>query len=90
MVGQPLRVTEGTADVTVPVGRTADGRLLRERAELDLSPDAREIAFEAVYDFALDDEDQSLTAGSFVRLNPDHDPDADPDIGFGMSYQIKF
>ncbi|MGI9437817.1 MAG: S8 family peptidase [Geminicoccaceae bacterium] len=90
MIGQPLRVAEGSADVTVPVGRTEDGRIVQERGTLDLSPDGREIAFEAVYKFALDDEDQSLSAGSFLRLNPDHDPNADPDLGFGIKYQLSF
>lgn len=90
MVGQPLRVSEGSAEVTVPVGRTEDGDVRQDRAELDLSPDGREIAIEAVYKVALDDSAQSLTAGSFVRFNPDHDPNADPDVGFGVTYGIKF
>ena len=90
MVGQPLRVTEGSAEVTVPVGRTEDGNVLQQRAKVDLSPSTREVAFEAVYNFDLDDDDQSLSAGSFFRLNPDHDSDADPDLGLGIKYQLKF
>lgn len=90
MVGQPLRVTEGSAEVTVPVGRTEDGAILQEEATLDLSPEGRETAIEAVYKFTLDDDNQSLSAGSFVRLNPNHDPDADPDVGFGVSYKLTF
>jgi hypothetical protein len=90
IVGQPLRVTDGSADVTVPTGRTEDGRVEQESGTLDLAPEGREIAIEAVYNFALDSDDQSFTAGSFVRLNPDHDENADPDVGLGLTYKLKF
>ncbi len=90
MVGQPLRVREGSAEVTVPVARNLDGTIVQEGAELDLAPDGREIAIETVYNFALDGDNQSLSAGGFVRLNPDHDPDAAPDVGLGLSYQLNF
>ncbi|MGI9452333.1 MAG: S8 family serine peptidase [Geminicoccaceae bacterium] len=90
MVGQPLRVTDGSAELTVPTERNQDGTLVQERATLDLSPEGREIAIETVYNFALDDENQALTAGSFVRFNPDHDSDADPDVGIGLTYKLKF
>lgn len=90
MVGQPLRVASGSAELAVPVGRTETGGVLKERGRVDLSPAGREIAFEAVYDFGLDDAAQSLTSGTFLRLNPDHDPDANPDIGIGLTYKINF
>ncbi len=90
MIGQPLRVQDGSAEVTVPVGRNQDGTIVKEDATLDLSPAGREIAIETVYNVALDDDNQSLSAGSFVRLNPNHDPNADPDVGVGLSYKLKF
>lgn len=90
MVGQPLRVTSGSADVTVAVGRTEDGQVQTRTARADLAPDAREISTEAVYSFALDDEAHDLSTGTFVRFNPDNDPDASPDIGFGVKYRLQF
>ncbi len=90
MVGQPLRANSGSANITVPVGRTEDGGVLTETARVDLTPDAREITTEAVYSFGLDDEHQDLSTGAFVRFNPDHDPDASPDIGFGIRYRLRF
>lgn len=90
MVGQPLRAAEGSATVTVPVGRTETGQVLTETGKIDLSPDAREIVGEMAYRFVLDDDASSLSTGTFVRFNPDHDPDADPDIGIGIRYQLKF
>lgn len=90
MVGQPLRVSTGSADITVPVGRTEDGGVLTETARTDLTPDAREIATEAVYRIALNHSDQELSTGAFVRFNPDHDPDASPDVGLGIKYRLRF
>lgn len=90
MIGQPLRVSEGSAEVTVPTGRTSDGEVIRDSGSLDLSPSGREFAFEATYDFGLRDEDHGLATGVFLRLNPDHDPDAKPDAGIGMKYKLTF
>ncbi len=90
MVGQPLRVDSGSAEITISTGRTEDGEVLSKTARIDLAPDAREISTEAVYRFAMDDEDQSLAAGAFVRVNPDNDPNASPDVGLGIKYGIRF
>ncbi len=91
MVGQPLRITDGSATVDVPVSRSVDGQVQRESAEVDLAPEGREIATEAVYRFALTDAShQSLATGAFLRLNPDHDPNAAPDLGVGVRYQWRF
>ena len=46
MVGQPVRVQEAKATLTLPTGRTEDGRVLSERRTVDLAPDAREIRSE--------------------------------------------
>ena len=90
MVGQPVRVQKADAKLTLPTGRTEDGRVLSERQTVDLAPDAREISLEATYQFALDDGDKSLAAGTFARFNPDHDGDADPDLGIGLRYSLRF
>ena len=90
MVGQPLRVTSGAADVTVSVGRTEDGKVLKETVRADLSPDEREIATEMVYRTSLGEDGHDLTAGAFARFNPDHDPDAAPDFGIGLNYRLSF
>ncbi len=90
MVGQPMRVEEASADLSVPVGRTEDGQVLSETQRVDLAPAGREIALEATYQFALDDENTSFETGAFVRLNPDHDPNAEPDVGIGVRYRLTF
>ena len=90
MVGQPIRVQNAKAALTLPTGRTEDGRVLSERRTVDLAPDAREISLEATYQFALGDEDTSIAAGTFARFNPDHDGDAAPDLGIGLRYSLRF
>lgn len=90
MVGQPLRVTSGSADVTVPVSRNADGDVQTETVRADLSPGRREIATEAVYRMNFGADGHSLSTGAFARFNPDHDPDASPDLGVGIKYQLRF
>ena len=68
LVGQPLRVTAGSADVTVPVSRTEEGEVFTETVRADLSPDEREIATEAVYKMSLGAEGGVLSTGAFVRF----------------------
>lgn len=89
VVGQPIRVKGGSAELTVPSGRTETGKVLTRSGRLDLTPDGREVAFEAAYDFALK-EGQALSSGAFLRLDPDHQDDAKPDVGFGLNYKISF
>jgi hypothetical protein len=90
MVGQPLRVTSGSADVTVPVSRNENGEIQTETVRADLSPSRREVATEAVYRMNFGTEGHSLSTGAFARFNPDHDPDASPDLGVGFKYQLRF
>jgi hypothetical protein len=89
IVGQPIRVNGGSANLTVPTGRTEEGGVLTKSGRVDLTPSSREIAFEAAYDFSLS-EGQALSTGSFVRLNPDHEDGAETDIGVGLNYKISF
>ena len=90
MVGQPLRVTEGSAEVTVRPDERRTARSSGRRARWIFPHPAREIAFETTYDFGLEGDDQALAAGAFLRLYPDHDPDAGPDAGFGLKYSLAF
>jgi len=48
-VSQPLRVTEGSADLDVPYGLGADGRVLRHQQRLSLAPVGAETSLELTY-----------------------------------------
>jgi hypothetical protein len=89
MLGQPLRARSSKATLNTTSGRTEDGEVLSEQSRIELVPDGREITTEAVYAFSLGGS-QALETGGFLRLNPDHDPDASPDVGFGARYRLTF
>lgn len=76
-IAQPLRVESGRALLDRPVGRSADGRILRERTSIDLEPDGREVAFEAGYQTSLSSQ-SALSFNWLTRLQPDHAREAEP------------
>lgn len=90
MIGQPLRVSQGRATLKVPVALDGNRRVVTETQSVDLSPDGREVAIESVYRFALGQENGQVETGAFLRLQPDHDPNAKPDIGVGLRYRKEF
>ena len=78
-LSQPLRVEAGHARLSVPVGRTKDGRVRRQSVAADLAPSGRQIEIAAQWR-------QPLAAGEELRLgaawthHPGHTADADPDL----------
>lgn len=90
MAGQPLRVEKASATLTVPTGRTEEGGVLSDSERVDLAPEARELALEATYSVDVSDDGANLALGTFLRLNPDHDPNADPDAGIGVRYRMSW
>lgn len=86
---QPLRVETGTARLSVPVGRTTDGQVLRRDLTTGLAPDGRQIDIAAHWN-------RSFGTGSMVRLgavwsrHPGHDAGASPVTTVLANWQIKF
>ena len=78
-LSQPLRVEAGHARLSVPVGRTKDGRVRRQSVAADLAPSGRQIEIAAQWR-------RPLAAGEELRLgaawtrHPGHTADADPDL----------
>ena len=90
-IGQPLRQEKVEATIDLPVARTPDGSVVTERRRLDFSPDAREIATEIGYRLPLgDDQRHEVQAAGFLRVNPGHDRERDPEAGFGLAYRLRF
>jgi hypothetical protein len=77
-ISQPLRVESGTAAIDRPLGRTFDGRILRERAQVDLAPTGRELDLELGYRLALPGTGE-LGVNWLTRLQPGHDATAEPE-----------
>jgi hypothetical protein len=77
-VVQPLRVEAGSAVIDRPVGRSFDGRILRQRDRVDLAPEGRELDLEAGYRLAFGDG-WSLDLDWLTQLQPGHQADAGPE-----------
>jgi hypothetical protein len=77
-VSQPLRVEAGSAAIDRPLGRTFDGQILRQRAQVDLAPAGREIDLELGYRLGLTGLGD-LGLNWVTRLQPGHDATAGPE-----------
>jgi hypothetical protein len=77
-VSQPLRIEGGDAEIDRPLGRTFDGRIVRRREQIGLSPAGRELDLELGYRIPLAGSGE-LSLNWLTRLQPGHDAAADPD-----------
>lgn len=73
---QPLRVESGHLDLSLPVGRTPDGAVRRERVPVCLEPSGRQI------DFGIDWTEPSAPGaawriGAVLSRDPGHDAGRD-------------
>ena len=88
-VSQPLRLESGRARLSVPVGRTKDGRVLRQPLTADLAPTGRQIEIAAQWH-------RPLPAAGAVRLgatwtvHPGHDAAAPSDLTLLAGWRHKF
>ena len=88
-LAQPLRVEAGRARLTVPVGRTKDGRVLRRQIAAGLAPSGRQIDLTAQWH-------RSLSGGGELRLGagwtrqPGHDAAADPELSLLAGWRYAF
>lgn len=89
LVGQPLRVQDASATITVPVGIAADGRVVRRSERVELAPGGREIDVEFAYTRSLVDG-LDLSSWLLLRHEPGHDADAPPAAAAGMKFGMRF
>lgn len=80
MLGQPFRVTSAQGTLDVPVSRDFDGNVIRSSEQVNLEPSGREIDLELAYARELGDA-TSLDTHVFLRREPGHDANAEPDLG---------
>lgn len=78
-VAQPLRAEKADLALDLPVARTLDGRILRQREHVEVSPAGREVDVELGYSTSLS-EDVELGGNLMVRLAPEHDPERAPEL----------
>jgi len=88
-IGQPLRVHQSSAALTLPVARDLDGNVIQRTQQLDLTPSGRQMDIQLAYR-------RNFGASSHVRsfvtlsLQPGHDRDARPDTAVGVKWGISF
>ena len=75
--------------VDVPDRELADGVVAWTRHRVNLSPPGRELRLQAVYEAGAA-PGAAWTLGSFLRLNPDHDPRAVPEWGMAAKLRLDF
>jgi hypothetical protein len=77
-VSQPLRVEAGDAEIDRPLGRTFDGRIVRRREQIGLSPAGRELDLELGYRLRVAVAGE-LSVNWLTRLQAGHDVEAGAD-----------
>jgi hypothetical protein len=78
-ITQPLRVADGDLSVRLPVGRTSNGQVLYDDADLSAEPEGRELRFSVDYGAPLPGDLGRWQILAVERLAPGHDPDRAPE-----------
>ncbi|MCG8691220.1 MAG: S8 family serine peptidase [Minwuiales bacterium] len=89
LVGQPLRVENAEARLTVPVARDLDGNVIQQSDRVDLTPSGREIDFQIAYQRSLA-PGVGLSSWLMMQLQPGHDDSAEPGYGAGVKLQVTY
>lgn len=88
VLSQPLRVEGGRAALSVPVGRTKDGAMLRQAVSADVSPSGRQIDVSAQWYYPLVNGELRFDAA--WMHNPGHNANADPALRLLAGWQFEF
>ncbi len=88
-VGQPLRVEDGQARISIPVGRTKDGRVLRRSMSAGLEPTGRQIDLAAQWRRALDNGSEWRLGAGWIR-QPGHNGAIDPELNVLAGWRQAF
>lgn len=85
----PLHARTGTLRYSVVTGVTDEGAPIFGTHTVKLAPTAREWNLESRYVMRAG-RDASLSAAAVLRVNPDHDADARPQLVMGLRYNLSF
>lgn len=88
VVSQPLRVTGGSAGLTLPVSMAANGDIGFARSWLNLAPTGRETDFETYYTLH-NGEDSDVGVDAMLRLQPDNNAASGPDTAVLATYRFR-
>ena len=88
-LAQPLRVEAGRARLSLPTGRTRDGRVLRRTLSAGLEPSGRQIDLAAHWRRSLGTGGE-LGLGAGWTRQPGHDASADPELTLLAAWRHAF
>ena len=88
VLSQPLRVEGGRAALSVPIGRTKDGAVLRQPVSASVAPSGRQIDVSAQWYYPLVNGELRFDA-AWIH-NPGHNANADPAVRFLAGWQFEF
>ncbi len=86
---QPLRVEAGRARLSLPVGRSEDGRVLRRSLSAGLEPGGRQIDIAARWRRTLPNGGE-LGIGAGWTRQPGHDTAAEPELSLLANWRYAF
>ena len=89
-LSQPVRIESGRAGVTIPVGRTVDGEVLKSSYSVDLEPSGRQIDLTMQWRRALPSGNGDFRLATGVSLNPGHNDDAEPTVSVLAGWRLGF
>ena len=87
-LSQPLRVEEGRAALSIPIGRTTDGDVLRQAVSAYLVPSGRQIDVSAQWHYPLVNGELRFDAAWLH--NPGHNARAAPAVRLLAGWQFEF
>ena len=87
-LAQPLRVEGGDAVLSVPVGRTRDRTVVRERLSADLTPAGRQLDLSVRWERPL--AGGELRLGTVATRHAGHDAGARPQLSLLAGWRVSF
>jgi subtilisin family serine protease len=90
VLSQPFKVEHSTITLRVPVSDDREGAVHYREKRVDVSPNGNETALQMVYSGGIEDLGLRYAAGSYARIEPNHDPDADTEFGLGIKLGVPF
>ena len=88
-LSQPLRVESGSVEVAYPSARTPDRKILTESFRAALSPDGRQIDFQAGVVLPLS-KNSKLGAQAWISHNPGHNRQSPSIFGAAIAYRSNY
>ena len=89
LAGQPLRVFDADARLTLPVERDLDGNVTQQSEQVTLTPSGREIDLQIAYRRPLPGG-FDLSSWAMMQLQPGHDQNADPGYAAGLKLELNY